>query len=464
MKNLFRLLPILALVCATSCNSHEDDTVQKEPIPEAVSFTAKVKQSTRATDLQFEDGDQISVFATTTGAIDTENYAQNVCYEYAENLFSTKDYLSYPSASEDLTFYAVYPYDDYSTPEFNFDVQLDQQEHSAYTASDLMTSSAVGNNNKVVDLVFSHRLSKIVLNVSSEQMPAGDLTAVFKNVKYRAAVNLNNNTYHGVEGVVSDVIASPNGTNSFKILLPAQGFSAGTLLAEITVGDKTFKWTLDQDIVLNSGVEYVYNVELKDNVVFTAQINPWGTPEEIESVIPDEYLELLEPYIPIHKGATPPNVEGVYFISPYVLVTDNVGYTPGHIFTDAYLELYNQTAENRISIRKTQLLGDLDEGEGLFISGEGEDFTIYYNGYSTHEDGSWLTQAAIISGSIRDGKLLNYNYAFVILDSYDTVDQYMDAGEYRILCDQDGVSEPTTWPLETRAAKVNGLSIYTNKK
>ena len=275
------------MVCATSCNSHEDETVQKEPIPEAVSFTAKVKQSTRATDLQFEDGDQISVFATTTGAIDTENYAQNVCYEYAENLFSTKDYLSYPSASEDLTFYAVYPYDDYSTPEFNFDVQLDQQEHSAYTASDLMTSSAVGNNNKVVDLVFSHRLSKIVLNVSSEQMPAGDLTAVFKNVKYRAAVNLNNNTYHGVEGVVSDVIASPNGTNSFKILLPAQGFSAGTLLAEITVGDKTFKWTLDRDIVLNSGVEYVYNVELKDNVVFTAQINPWGTPEEIESVIPE---------------------------------------------------------------------------------------------------------------------------------------------------------------------------------
>lgn len=456
----------MALVA--SCDTKEPNKPSQDPQEpqetESIAFTAKIKGGTRATDLQFEEGDEISVFATEGESLSESNYAQNVCYNYEDNMFSTDGVLSYPSASQDLTFYAVYPYAKYDTPNFLFEIQTDQREHENYTLSDLMTASAVGNNNKVVDLVFNHRLSKLIINITSENMPIGEPVVTLKNVKYIASASLNSNEFTSVEGAYTDVIAAPNGTNSFKVLLPPQAFTKDSALAEIVIGNKTFTWILDRDMVLNSGVEYSYTIELKDNVVFTAQINPWGTPEEIESVIPEEYIEILEPYIPIYPGVTPPNVEGTFLISPNVLLTDNVGFEPGCEFAPDYIKFYNQTADNTISKSSTQLLGDLIVGEGLFISGEGENFTIYCNEYTTCDNGSWLITAAIISGSIVDGNLCNYVYAFIVLDEYDTEDKYMDKGQYRILYDLDGISEPVEWPLNTRAtSSTKGISNFSNK-
>jgi hypothetical protein len=199
----------------------------------------------------------------------------------------------------------------------------------------------------------------------------------------------------------------------------------------------------------------------KSSIAFTSQIDPWGTPEAIESVIPQEYINIIKDYIPIHEGTTPPNIEGTYFISPNVLLTDNVGYEPGKKFANEYVMFYDQTYNNTISMQSTQLLGDLSVGSGLFISGSGENFTVYFNEYSTYDDGSYLTQASIISGSVRNGYLYDYQYAFIVLDDYDVNGKYMDSGQYRILYDQDGYSEPTEWPLDTRSIKPgNGVSKH----
>lgn len=447
------------MVCSCVSNPEGDKPVVGDN-SQSVSFSARIKSATRATDLQFENGDAISVFASATGGIEENNYAQNVCYEYVDNLFDSKYNLWYPSATQDLSFYAVYPYGDYTTPEFTFAIKTDQREHSAYTQSDLMTASAVGNNSEVVDLVFTHRMAKVVINLSSDSMPVGEQNVVAKGVKNYALANLKTNTFYSVEGSTTDVIASPNGTNSFKILLPPQAIVAGSEFLEITIGDRVFVWIVDRDLIFNSGVEYTYNLEVKQNVLFTAQINPWGTPEDIKSVIPEEYLEILKPHITIHEGTTPPNIEGTYLISPDVLVTDNVGYTPGYQFADNYIQFYGQTANNTINSRSTQLLGDLTTSEGLFISGSGNDFTVYFNSYYTGEDGSWLVEASIISGTLIDGVIYNYTNAFVILEDYDVQGQYMDTGDYRVVCDGDYVSNFTTWPLsDTRTVKkATGIS------
>ena len=451
MKKFFLLFPLAVVALVTSCTPKDGNDEVIEEVSKSVSFSPQIKGSTRATDLQFEEGDKISVFASTTGSISSENYAQNVCYGYEDNLFTTEGTLSYPSSNEDLTFFAVYPYGDYVTPEFSFTVMSDQRSHTNYTASDLMTATAVGENSKVVDLVFNHRLSKIVLNIYSDNMPVGEQTVVFKDVRSNVIANLSSNTYRVEEFEKADIYAASNGTNSFKVLLPPQAFAKDMLLAEIAVGEKVFSWILDRDLVLNSGVEYVFNLELKDNVVFVAQINPWGEPEQIESVIPEEYLGLLEPYIPIHTGTTPPNIEGTYFISPNALLTDNVGFEPGYVFADDYIMFYDQTSDNTINMKTTQLLGDLSVGEGLFISGSGENFTIYFNEHTTYDNGSWVIKATIISGEYEDGSIKNYTCAFLILDEYDTDDSLMDVGQYRVLIDQNYISESTVWPLETRS-------------
>ena len=451
------------MLLASSCANNQDEPQVSSK--KGISFSAKIKGTTRATDLQFENGDEISVFGSTSNSIEESNYAQNVRYKYSNGMFDSDYNLSYPSPSDDLTFFAVYPYGDYTTPEFTFAVNTDQSYHSDYTTSDLMTASAVGNNSKVVDLVFTHRLSKIIINISSSDMPAGEQSIVFKNVKNYASINLRTNTFSSIEGYRADIIGSSNGTNSFKVILPPQTIATGNEFVEITIGDKVFSWVADRDMIFNSGVEYSYDLEIKDNVLFTAQINPWGNPDDIEAVIPEEYLEILEPYIPIHPGVNPPNIEGTYLVSPSILVTDNVGFEPGYIFADKYIQFYGQTSDNRINSRSTQLLGDLSVGEGLFISGEGNDFSVYFNEYTTEEDGSWMVKATIISGTIVDGYIQDYTYAFIILDAYDTTDRYMDPGQYRVICDGDYVSPITTWPLEeTRSIRQgSGTSFFAKK-
>ena len=456
----------MAMLLVSSCVDNPDDTNVSNGGFRKISFSANIKGATRATELQFENGDAISIFGSTTNSIEEYNYAQNIRYEYADTKFDSNYNLWYPNPMEDLTFYAVYPYGEYTTPGFTFAVNTDQREHSNYTKSDLMTASAPGNNSKVVDLTFTHRLSKVVINISSSNMPAGEQSIIFKNVKSYASVDLKSNTFSSIEGSRADIIGSSNGTNSFKVILPPQTITAGSEFVEIVIGNRVFSWVVDRDLIFNSGVEYSYDLEIKDNVLFTAQINPWGTPEDIESVIPEEYLEILEPYIPIYPGVNPPNVEGTYLISPCILVTDNVGFEPGYKFADEYIQFYGQTSDNRINSRSTQLLGDLSVGEGLFISGEGNNFSIYFNEYETKDDGSWFVKATIISGTMSNGTIQNYTYAFIVLDDYDTVDRYMDAGEYRVICDGDYVSPTTTWPLDdTRAVKRGtGVSIYVNKK
>ena len=105
MKKFFLLFPLAVVALVTSCTPKDGNDEVIEEVSKSVSFSPQIKGSTRATDLQFEEGDKISVFASTTGSISSENYAQNVCYGYEDNLFTTEGTLSYPSSNEDLTFF-----------------------------------------------------------------------------------------------------------------------------------------------------------------------------------------------------------------------------------------------------------------------------------------------------------------------------------------------------------------------
>ncbi|MBR5592880.1 MAG: fimbrillin family protein [Bacteroidaceae bacterium] len=259
-----RVLPflLLALFSAISCNNEHD--IPNTENCNSVRFNAKVGKSTRATDIQFETGDEISIYASYTDSEEVGTYAQNVRYRFEDNIFITNDNLSYPKSGDDLQFNAVYPYREYIVPEFQFAVKKDQRTHSGYTESDLMTASAIGNKNGTVDLTFSHRLSKVVINIFSDNMPAGEQELTVKDVRYIADVNLLNNTCYADNDSLCNIIASSNGTNSFKVLLPPQAISQDTVFAEIRIGDKVYEWTADKNVTLNPGVEYTYNINIDE--------------------------------------------------------------------------------------------------------------------------------------------------------------------------------------------------------
>lgn len=281
MKRLLLSLPLLALLFATSCN---DDIFKQQPEESGqVIFNAKIQNITRATDVQFETNDEISIFASQAGGDTIGTYAYNLRYKFDGSFFRSDYILTYPESGNDLQFYAIYPYGEYSVPYFTHTVNSDQRNHADYTASDLMTASAVGNRNEIVDLTFTHRMSKIVINISSGNMPAGEQMLTFKNIKQTASVNLNANTYYANDNTVGDVIAAPNGTNSFKALFPPQIVTGDSVIAVISIGGEEFRWFAESDMRFHSGIEYVYNLDIdeENNIAFVTQINPWEEPKTI---------------------------------------------------------------------------------------------------------------------------------------------------------------------------------------
>ncbi len=262
MKRLFLPLALLSLIFSTSCNNDVEKTSFEDG--SSVMFNAKFGKTTRATDFDFESEDRISVYASYTTSTEIGDFARNVEYEFTNGLFETNENLKYPDSGADLQFLAIYPYtaSGYSTPDFNFAISTDQRNHSDYTQSDLMTASAVGNKSETVDLTFNHRLAKIVINIAAGNMPAGEQMLTLKNVKHIANADLTNNTFYADNSMTADVIASTNGSNSFKVILPPQSIAEGSIFAEITIGSNVYMWTLNKDLIFNSGVEYTFNLNL----------------------------------------------------------------------------------------------------------------------------------------------------------------------------------------------------------
>ena len=172
----------------------------------------------------------------------------------------------------------------------------------------------------------------------------------------------------------------------------------------------------------------------------------------ISSVVPTEYRNKLERYIEIYDGVNPPNVEGVYLSSPTVLVytSDNV-FEPGKTFADKYYKFENQNSTNNTIDYQAKQSTAIQTGNGAFISGSGNNFTIFFN--STERDGEITTKMAlIVSGTKTSEGIRNLKYAFVMLDKYDPNNKKMDVGTYRVVKDGDGISEPASWPLSSAPA------------
>ena len=171
----------------------------------------------------------------------------------------------------------------------------------------------------------------------------------------------------------------------------------------------------------------------------------------LSSVVPTEYRNQLERYIEIYDGVNPPNVEGVYLSSPTILVYTSDGvFEPGHKFADKYYKFENQNmSTNTIDYQAKQNTA-IQNGSGAFISGDGNNFTIFFN--ATERDGEVTTKTAlVVSGTKTSEGIRNLKYAFVMLDKYDPNDVKMDIGTYRVIKDGDGISEPASWPASAPA-------------
>lgn len=460
-RKILLLSTILPLFCACG------QTIELDEKNEGVNFKAAIQSVTKATDLGFEPGDNIGVFAVKKSASNTTgeiyavgtNYADNAKFTYSNGYFvASSTPIYYPDDGMPLFFTAVYPYQQSMGPAFSFKVSRDQSG-TGYTNSDLMTANTAATTEDTPELQFYHRLSSIIINLHYKTAPAGAVGFEFTNVDITADIDLNKRSFRAAGGSLTTVVPASIGTDSYKVILPPQTFKAGTALIKITANGSNLVWKIENDIILRSGVQLTFDLDVNNNkeITFRSVINPWNSTEDIEDIIEPEILEDMEEYIPIHRGTNPPIVNGTYFIDPFETVYcedyGNGGYEPGHIVNSEYIKMSNQNNKNlTLDYQSVSESGNsYEEGKGSFISGNGNYFTIYFDteGYSND---IYNRIALVISGEKKDSGIKDLYYAFVMVEKGDDPDGLlMEEGVFRVFKDKDGLSVNSSWPGITKA-------------
>lgn len=160
MKKILTFMFAAALLA--SCQQEENETT-------TIDTNGRITIApiiTRATEVDFEDTDQIGVTITQSNDF---VYASNKLMTYSNGVF-TGDLFWYPEGNDKSQIVAYYPYDAAGTPT-SFTVKADQTDQATgYGASDLIAASksdVLPSTNAVV-MNFKHILTKLVINIEND--------------------------------------------------------------------------------------------------------------------------------------------------------------------------------------------------------------------------------------------------------------------------------------------------------
>ena len=250
-KHFLSYISVLLLALLLGC---EKDTGTSGSSP--VCFYLSPEPSTRATDTEFEKGDAIGVFAA---ARDDEsvpaqlhpsgNFAANKKYIFdGEKFVPDGESNSIFITSYPIDYYAYYPYATVDNPlEFTFHVAADQE---SLTESDLMyarNTDGSGKNN--TPLTFIHKLSKVVVPYSRENVGGAAGTAVVNDAYTGCIMNLSTGEIRTLfDDGQQDIVMFKDGNAadvSFSAIFPEQTFSAADPFI-IFDDSKEFKLSADR--------------------------------------------------------------------------------------------------------------------------------------------------------------------------------------------------------------------------
>ncbi|WP_196888397.1 hypothetical protein [Aureivirga sp. CE67] len=183
-----------------------------------------------------------------------------------------------------------------------------------------------------------------------------------------------------------------------------------------------------------------------DEDQYTGPFN--GSIDSVENFYNQDIVNVLNSFdFPINTGDTPPNIEGAYYCSPLVLESSNIptDYV-GNVFLDYEFTVSNQnTGDLTIDFEGEHTGGSqVDFGTGTFISGNGNDFTVYLK--LTSQIGSTPAESAmVLSGTIAEDGIENLEYALLMIDNNGNPEGvYIPNNGGRHIVDYDGFSESIT--------------------
>ncbi len=256
------------LICSCSDKSDSIETAYlSEENSNELTFSASISASTRVASNAFETGDKILVSAHDG----TSLYASQVEYSYDGTIFSSDTPIKYTSSTQNLSFNAVYPSTVSLAENFTFSVLADQSSGNNYEMSDLLVSVAEATNDACPTLLFKHKFTSLVVNITTEGKSGGVMSF---NAKGEATVDLTNSSVvaSGSVGTVTPLYSA----DSYKAILAPQSFDASSLVASYTVDSITYEWIAEAGFELLEGYRHTYNWDINSNkVTLVSYIEGW---------------------------------------------------------------------------------------------------------------------------------------------------------------------------------------------
>ncbi|MBO5204508.1 MAG: fimbrillin family protein [Prevotella sp.] len=254
-----RIISYFAMAMAlTACGSDDEilnDVQRGDRHP--LQFTATVEDiQTRVTsDNKWEDGDEIGVTISTD---------PNTIGQYALNADGTVKKVIKGvewQGTESATVTAWYPY-----AERAIRINISDQRNG-YTDYEILRAETEGSSAAPVNLEFKHQMAKVRCRLKATY-EGRDISISGATVKFNSVFSIivENGKVRKEEnyGEITSYEDSESGVTTYTAMLPPQTVTAGTKFIKITIGDKTVYYKPAQDITLEAGKSYNYNIKIAD--------------------------------------------------------------------------------------------------------------------------------------------------------------------------------------------------------
>lgn len=285
------LFGLTAAMLATACS--EEDDLRQGIAGEGITFTSSVMS--RATDTSFEPEDAIGVsMYTESGFVGN---ATNVQYTTADGSgFTSTNPMTWGAAgsAETVDFKGVYPYKADAVADGIYSFTLATGEGASLSDNDVMYSSmtdvTVGAKN--VDLTFTHKLVKVVMQVYDQNRnPLPGATVKINNQQTSGTLNLADGTVTstGTVDATLDFASNPEVKGEYQTIVMPSAQTQGRVIT-ITYNNVDYPCPVDM-YAFDSGSKMIFSVTLNPEsgtasqgtiVNATATVENW-TEQRIES-------------------------------------------------------------------------------------------------------------------------------------------------------------------------------------
>lgn len=282
LKNVTYAGALIAAFALSACSNDSDSNIV---FGNAVSLKGEIAgfQATRVAngESQWQADDQLGVYMTKSGETVDKAIAANQQYKTSTDgtLTAEGSGLLYPQDGN-VDFIAYYPYTATVT---NGAIAVDVADQTQHIDLLYAKSANIAPSKDPVNLSFSHKLSYVVLNVtSSDNSDITGLKTVAKGLQTAGSFNLNDQTLTPNSSSIKDITfnSATDGKTFTGIILPTTSVADAKL--ELSLNGKTVEKALPVSS-LESGKKYEIPVDVKGgseggtlNVTFgNATITDW---------------------------------------------------------------------------------------------------------------------------------------------------------------------------------------------